>query len=312
MKINRTTAFILLILTSFLWGIAGPIIKHTLTYYPPLVFLSYRFFLSSLVGLAFFSFYPRLIPKNSFEVRHSLVHGIFVIVLGLLLLFYGFEYTDSLTGNLLAATGPIFSIILGAIFLREHISKQEVVGLSLAIIGSLLTVLTADGKVAFGIIGVAMIGNGLIVASRLFNAIGEVSTKEGLTRGMNPSAMTHVGIIIGFFVLSAITIWHYGGISPAVSMIIHAPLSAHLGVFYMAFLSGSLGYTLFNIALTKIDLGEASIFTYLSVVFGAPISILWLKESLTPQFLLGASIIAVGVGVAEIKRRKKRRVLKKR
>lgn len=309
MKISRTTAFILLIITSFLWGIAGPIIKHTLEFYPPLIFLTYRFFLSSIPGIIFFSLYPKLLPKNTFEVKHTLMHSLFVIVLGLSLLFFGFEYTDSLTGNLLAATGPIFSITLGALLLREHITKHELFGMGLAIIGSLITVLTADGKQALGFLGLAMIGNGLILTSRIFNAIGEVSAKQGLKRGISPSALTHIGFIIGFFVLVSISVWQYNGISQVISIILHAPLSAHLGVFYMAFLSGTLGYSLMNIALTKIDLGEASIFTYLTVVFGAPVSIFWLKEPLTPQFLLGASIIAVGVTIAEYKRRKKKKLL---
>lgn len=299
-------------MTSLLWGVASPVIKHTLTYYPPLVFLSYRFFLSTLVGVAFFSFYPTLIPKNSFEIRHTLLHGIFVIVLGLSLLFFGFQYTDSLTGNLLAATGPIFSITLGALLLREHITKQEILGLGLAIFGSILTVVTGNTPQAVGIFGVAVLGNGLILASRFFNAVGEVAVKQGLQKAMNPATITHMGFIIGFFVVCFVSILTYGGISPVISFVIKAPLSAHLGVWYMAFLSGTLGYSLANIALTKIDLGEASIFGYLVVVFGAPVSILWLHEPLTPQFLLGASIIAIGVALSEFKRRKKRKSAGKR
>ena len=45
----RVRAYILLLIAVAIWGFAGPVIKFTLGYFDPVVFLTYRFFLTSLV-----------------------------------------------------------------------------------------------------------------------------------------------------------------------------------------------------------------------------------------------------------------------
>lgn len=307
MSKNRITAYLLLLVVSVIWGVAGPVIKHTLQYFSPQVFLTYRFFISAIIAIFYFTKYPATLPTTSIQVRHTLLHSILTILFGLGLLFFGFELTDSLTGTLLASTGPVFSILCGAFFLREKISRHEIVGLVLAIFGSLLTVITADTTLKLGLFGTAMLGNALILLSRFADGFGGVSIKIALKEGVNPSALTHISFLIGFIVFASITAFQNNGILPVVQTIAEAPLGAHLGVLFMALISGTLGYTLANTALSKIELGEASLFSYLTVLWGAPIAILWLHDPLTPQFVLGAAIIAVGVTIAEWKRRKKKK-----
>ncbi len=308
---KRIHAYLLLLFVSILWGIAGPVIKNTLNYYTPLTFLTYRFFVSSLVALGYFTLNPQTLPKTPKQMSHTVLHCFFTIVLGLGLLFFGFLYTDSLTGTLLAATGPIFSIAMGALLLKEHISKHEIIGLSLAFIGSLLTVFTGEGQTTVGIFGAAMIGNGLILVSRIADAYGGVYTKHALKFGLNPSALSHISFFVGFIFFAAVSTYLHNGFIPLMHEIASAPLAAHIGVLYMSLLSGTLGYALMNTALSSVDLGEASIFNYLTVVFGAPLSILWLHDPVTPQFIVGAGMIAIGVIIAEWKRRTKKKVKKK-
>ncbi len=83
----------------------------------------------------------------------------------------------------------------------------------------------------------------------------------------------------------------------------------HLGVWYMALLSGTLAYTLQNRAMQTIEVGEASIFGYLMPIWAAPLAFWWLGEKITIPFIIGACVIAIGVVIAESKknRRKVRR-----
>ena len=72
----------------------------------------------------------------------------------------------------------------------------------------------------------------------------------------------------------------------------------------MALLSGSLAYYLSNKAQKSIEIGEASIFAYLYPIFSTPLAVIWLGEKITPMFTMGAVIIAIGVAIAEIKKRR--------
>jgi len=71
----------------------------------------------------------------------------------------------------------------------------------------------------------------------------------------------------------------------------------------MAILSGSLAYFLYVRAQRSIEVSEATLFNYLQPVFAIPLAIFWLGESLSTSFIFGAGIIALGLIIAEYKRR---------
>jgi drug/metabolite transporter (DMT)-like permease len=302
---RRTTAYLLLLLTSVIWGIAPVVIKYTLASFDPLVFLSYRFGISTAVGLLILSLSGDRLAIKPKDSLFTFLYSITAITISLGLLFYGFDKTDSLTGNLLSATSPILVVFLGSLFLRDRVTAIEKTGIAIALAGALLTVFSplfnGDG-VAMGEVG----GNVLILAAIFADAISVIFLKLVLRDRINPSLLAHISFTIGFLTILPITLAIHG-VGPSVSQILKAPLGAHVGVLYMALLSGSLAYFLRNKAVRTIEVSEYAIFSYLHPIWGAPLSLLWLGEKITSPFLLGATIIAIGVVVAEHKRRRKRR-----
>jgi drug/metabolite transporter (DMT)-like permease len=69
----------------------------------------------------------------------------------------------------------------------------------------------------------------------------------------------------------------------------------------MALISGTLAYFLFIRGERSIEAGEAGLFAYLQPLFTVPLAILWLGERVTPAFIIGATIVGIGVYVAEKK-----------
>ncbi len=302
---RRSTAYLLLLITSVIWGAAPAVIKYTLASFDPLVFLSYRFGISTALGLLILSRTGMRLALKPRDNLYTFLYSITAITISLGLLFYGFDKTDSLTGNLLSATSPILVVFLGSIFLRDRVTAIEKTGIAIALAGALVTVFTplfgGDG-IAMGEVG----GNVLILASIFADAISVIFLKLVLRDRINPSLLAHIGFIIGFLTILPITLAIHG-VGPAISQIIQAPIGAHLGVLYMALLSGSLAYFLRNKAVRTIEVSEYALFSYLHPIWGAPLSLLWLGEKITSPFLLGATIIAIGVVIAEHKRRRKRR-----
>ena len=72
----------------------------------------------------------------------------------------------------------------------------------------------------------------------------------------------------------------------------------------MALLSGTVAYTLWNMGQKTIEIGESALFSYLYPVITLPLSIFWLHEDITTPLIIGAVIIAVGVIIAETKKKK--------
>lgn len=297
----RTTAYIFLLITAIIWGFAGPIIKYTLTYFPPSVFLTYRFAISSMIAIIWFFFTPKLYTKKV-ESPGIIIFYCFLMSTGVLgLLFLGFDKTTALTGSIFSALTPITTTIAGALFLREHVTHREKIGMGLAMTGTIVMIFE---PMIFGNvhgIPVSFEGNLFHLSAMFLNVLSVILAKILMRRAASPSALTNTSFVIGFLTMLPITLLSYS-LADIMNFIVAAPLSGHLGVWYMALLSGTLAYILWHIGERSIEVGETSLFTYLHPLFAAPLSLLWLDEPITPFFFMSALIIASGVLLAEYRK----------
>jgi drug/metabolite transporter (DMT)-like permease len=296
----RKRAYIELLIVTIIWGFAAPIIKYTLTGFSPAVFLTYRFFISTVIAIIFFAIYGLKLPKKPKVLWLTLFNGFLLTTVTLGLLFFGTEKTTSIDSNLISAMAPITIAIAGVFFLKEHITKRESWGILIALAGTLITIIEPILKFKDGFGGLE--GNLLVFASVLVGAIVAVLTKIILRDEVDAMTATNLSFVVGF-----ITILPFGLpeiLNSKFQILTSVPLSYHLGVFYMAILSGTLGYFLWHKAEKSIEISEVSLFAYLYPVFGTPLSVLWLKEKITPPFVIGSIIIAIGVILAEWKKRR--------
>jgi drug/metabolite transporter (DMT)-like permease len=304
MNRHRIIALWYLLLVSVIWGVAGPIIKVTLADFPPLIFLTYRFGLNSLVTLFLWRKTLRL-PKRNNRKALILLYSILVVPLTLGLLFYGFNYTSAIEGSVISTVGPIFAALAGFWFLREHVTKRELLGLLIALGGTLLLLFEPllHGQ-SLAVTG-SVLGNSLILLSVIAETAGLILAKVTLRETVSPFVLTSISFLVGFIVIAPLAIATHG-LPIVISTILHAPLQAHLGVWFMAFISGLLAYTLKNKALKTIEIGESSVFNYLYPIWAAPLALYWLGEQITIPFIIAAIIITVGVILAEFKKSRKK------
>ena len=298
---NRITAYLMLLAVAAIWGAASPVIKFTLDYFPPLLFLIYRFLITCLILLPIFAILDDKLPEVSKRnIIMILLAGLFGTTFNLGLLFWGIDNTTALAAAVITATSPVFVVISGHLFLREKVSGQEIMGLVVAFAGSLIVTLSPsvekDGQTLFG--------NALIFGS-IFAWLGYVIlTKRELKDKASPLFLTTSSFLVGLVSLLPFGIFRYGSVADMTDMITSAPPQAHLGVLYMSILSGALAYWLYQEGQKRIEASEATIFIYLLPVFAAPLAIFWLGEEITLPFLLGAGTIIIGVVIAEWKKRR--------
>lgn len=295
----RKRAYIELLIVTIIWGAATPIIKYTLEGFNTLTFLTYRFGLSTILAILAFIILKQHLPKDKSTLIKLLKYGFLTSTVSLGFLFFGLENTTVLDASLITLANPILITVAGVMFLREHVTKQEKIGMAIALAGTLLTVIEPILQNHGGQIRLS--GNVLIVGYLVATAWGAVLAKELLRTGVSPLIMTNASFIIGF--ISLLPPFLITNIQP-LTTIASTPVFYHLGVFFMAFLSGNLAYYLSNKAQKTIEIGEASLFSYLYPVFSTPLAILWLGETITPIFIAGAVIITLGVILAEIKKRR--------
>lgn len=295
----RLRAYFLLLITVTIWGIAGPVIKYTLGGLSPLLFLTYRLALSSLVAIFLILITKLQKPKSFADLILILIYALLTSTFALGFLFLGLKETSVLEMSIMDLVGPILIVLAGGIFLKERITKTEKIGMLIAFIGTTLTIIEpilADGLE----IGKAS-GNFLILLSLIVGAISAVILKELLRRGYSPLGLVNISFIVGFLSLIPFAI-RESGLTNMVKIITTLPLAYHGGVFYMALISGTLAYFLYNLSYKSIEISEAALFSYLIPIVSALIAVFFMGEEITLPFIIGAVIVSIGVLIAEVKK----------
>src|SRR3990172_4847594 len=139
MNNHRLKAYLYLTIVAIIWGIAGPIIKFTLGGISTLPFLTYRFGISAIISLVFLlPSYKQIFKRNVFPA--VLLFGFLTSTVALGLLFLGMEKTTVLDMSFITLINPLIITVAGAVFLQDRITKREKLGISIAFLGSLVTV----------------------------------------------------------------------------------------------------------------------------------------------------------------------------
>lgn len=306
MTAHRLRAYIYLIIVAVIWGAAAPIIKFTLGGIDPLPFLAYRFAIASIFSIVFFSLKGLNLPKPSQALPWVFFYGILAVPLALGTLFIGLDKSTVLDVTLIGTIAPMVITIGGTIFFHDKITKKEMFGISIVLIGVIINsfypIFSTESDTRLS-------GNLLILIYLLADSGSVLVAKAAVRHKLQSSLLTNFAFIIGAFILIPITIYIYG-FDNLLATIVNLPLKYHLGVWYMALFSGSLAYFLYVRAQRSIEVSEATLFNYLQPVFSVPLAIFWLGEKISTSFILGAVLITVGLIIAEYKKRNSKLIAK--
>ena len=197
---------------------------------------------------------------------------------------------------------PIATAVLGVIFLGEKLTKARITGFVLALFGVfLIQGATVD---AFSL----SIGEGMLFISMFAQAISFIFIKKA-TATLDSKAVTTVMYLsgsIGLLILALV-------MEPSG---LEGMAEASVGVYAVLFMSGivatGIGHMVFNSAIQKIGASKTAIFNNFVPFFGVIFSVIFLKEVININQIIGFVFIVTGVlfGTGYIERVLKKRKLK--
>lgn len=281
----------------FFWGIASPIIKFALTTISPYVFLYYRFaiVLAITTPVLFLMRKKFNTIRNPKQLIQMLGIGVLTHPLTLGLLFVGLQYTTSSSAAVLVGLSPLCIVIASWVFLKERITRHELLGIVLASVGTAIIVFDTPVQVHAT---QPLLGNGIILLSNVMWTIGVLSMKK-LSLKHSPFLFGYTGWFTGMLTFGVIAFFTDRVFFLRPLILTQLP-QAVFPILYMAIFGSIIAFTAYQVAQKHLEASQVSIFSYLIPLVAVPVAFLWLKEQLGLWFVVGAIIIGVGVIIAEI------------
>jgi len=261
--VKKVEIVALAITASIMWGASFPVIKIGLENVPPVLFGTLRyviavplFLLLSLV----------LYGKKLFSIRDDIslfiALGLVGVTMPTVLQNYGMMHTTAYMSSILQSTGPVFTVLLAAYFLKEKLTWYKTAGIIIASAGTYLAL-----DIHFSSLG-SSVGNALVLLSAVSYAVGGIIAKTCLNRGYKPVQILMLSSLFGTAVLIVIT-----------------PFSGNIS---LGFSAETWGLILF--------------FVYLIPVFATIFSYFMIGERITWLAVLAAAIIITGITIAQTHR----------
>ena len=269
-----------------IWGLNWVIMKTANTYFPPILFVTWRFGTGALILLAFAYLKKIPLPEKKF-LPWIFLTGIFMIVLNNIAAQIGMQTITAGMAAVLNYTAPLWTAILAHFTLNERLTKIKCVGIFSAILGL---------YVLMGLQGVEDLHAAfIIILGAVAMAVANIIVKLKLSKN-NMVQLTTWQMVFGAIVLIIYTsLFPQGEINWCVPAV--------LCVIYNGALASALAFFLWNYVLTHIEASSASIATLVAPVVGVLGGVFILGEPFTVQIVLGMALIFAGILIVVKKKR---------
>jgi len=265
------------------WGAAFVAIRHAAPEYPPGAFLFLRFLIPALLLGAIAVRGGTLVPPAGSRLAAFAVGLSFVAYLAFLVI--GEKTVDAGTSSMVVETSPLFTCLLGVLFLRDRAPPHLVVGLGVAFTGAAMIAYSQAGgfTISAGVV--------FVFAAALSQAVMVVVQKPLLGRATATEVVTWATIA------GAVMTLPFAG--QLVGAIGTAPRSATVAIVFVALTTGAISY----ITLAYVIGHAPSAASGSSILFLVPpiaFVIAWITLGEKPRLLavIGGFVALVGVVVA--------------
>lgn len=270
------------------------IAQHALQTLTPAAALFWRGLFAATVALGWLLWRNHLHRMGSLlsgaEYRRLLLLGLLAVPLNQWCFFTGVRLTAAANASLFYALTPVWTLALSYFLGQEGLSGRKLLGIGLALLG--VGSVLAEKELAFGT--THLTGNLLLLSASLaWAAFTVLSQPFSLRYGAIPT--TAVSMVIGW--LSYLPLWLALG-APLQLEYMNPPLWGEL--VYMGVVTSGIGYLLWLLPLRHLATSKVAIFSTLQPVFTTLAAIPLFGFVLTPGFLLGGALIALGVIVTQL------------
>jgi len=232
-------------------------------------------------------------PRRRFSRRDWYGFGVLGlwVALSMATQFFGTDLTTASEGALLTVLTPVFTFLLGIMILSEPLTRRRLVGMTVALGG---TVVVVGGQYDLTTIGFgSVLGITLLVVASVTWAGYTVWGAPIIRRYSALETATYSTLFAVPLLAIGVPIeWYVRDVS-LTSMPVTLPVIAAVG--YLGVFSTALAWYCWYKGIEFVDTGRVAVFFFAQPVVGAVLGVVFLEETVGTGFVLGALLMAVGI-----------------
>jgi drug/metabolite transporter (DMT)-like permease len=283
-------AYALLAVVTIIWAGNYPVAKAGLSELSPITLTATRALLTAPVLVAVVrAMYGALPTLHRRDYTAFAVISLAGLVGNTTMWYWGMQYTTPINAGILGSASPVLVTVASALWLRDHFSWRNVIGIALTALAVLITV----ARGSFEVLRALTIHRGdvIILAAQLLWAAYTLYSRA--TRSTLPPAVVQAGA----YVISAAALTPLALLERPWPMLRHAGWAGWGAVIY-AGLFGTVSHIWYYQCVRVVGPGRAAVFTNLSPFLVIGLSWLTLGEAIHWYHLAGATVVIAGVALA--------------
>jgi drug/metabolite transporter (DMT)-like permease len=258
--------------------------KIVLEIIPPfsLVTLRLLFGALTLVIVLFFKDFPKIVRK---QVLQFLAVGFVGYGVSLSLQFLGTKLSTAANGSLVTSATPAFVLLFAWLLLKERITSRQLLALIISTLGVIAVIDPRSAQLDQEL----FLGNLFLIGAAITWALYSVLVRK-VTQNVDVMVFSLFSFIGGLPVTIPAGAWELTniGIGPITIGIVG-------GVLFLGIICTAVAMVLWNTAFALVDASLASLTFFAQPVIGSFLGWLFLREKITPLFLLGGFLIGIGL-----------------
>ncbi|MEC2073693.1 DMT family transporter [Alkalihalophilus marmarensis] len=280
----------MLTLATATWGSAFIAGKFAIESFEPATIAFLRFLGAAILLFPIMWFFEKNRPKPTIkDLGMFALLGLTGIAIYNICFFLASKHAPVIKSSLFIAANPMLIVLLSGLFLKEVITKKQVIGLFLALTGVVLIVTEGNASVItqfqFEMIDLVLLG--AVITWALYSVLGRVVLKK-----YSPIVSTTYAVAFGTVFLLPFSLveqpWNaIGTATPA----------AWLSIAHMSVLVTVVSFILYYYGIQQIGAARASIFINVMPLSAVIMATIFLGETFTASSMIGALFVLSGVYV---------------
>jgi len=287
---SKTTSKVLIVLAFiaiyFIWGSTYMLNKIAVKELPPLMLSSFRFTTASILIFIIAKFMNLSLSITRKQLLNSAIVGFLFLVYGNGVFVWALKYLDSGFAALLAASQPLFVLLLMRIMDKKRMKLKSIIGVVLGFVGMYLLVcqkeLSFNEESAIGVIMVLTCVLGWSYAS-IYVSKANLPSSYFISTAYQ---MLTAGIMLACFSLLLNEIWVFP---------IYWSVETKWSIVLLIVFGGIVAFTAFNYLLKNVSPEKVATSAYVNPIIALFLGWYILDENLTMQSIFSAIILLTGV-----------------